>query len=211
MGIAQVGRGGHRQLVADAVTTVALQGDNCEVAFLATRQPMLAIDHAGVFADGHAVDDRHGVHAHKGAKTCRVEHRAVDIMTVGVGPVEYNEGDVPLGTSLHHIVQCGKVSVEAAAHILKVEKHHIHILHLLGGRLLVLAIEGDDGEARLAVNTVVYMCACRRSATETMLWAENLCDVYTRTEQGVDEVCCPHHRGLVGHHCRAAHVAAFAE
>ena len=121
------------------------------------------------------------MHAYERTEASGVQHWAVDVMAIRIGSVKHYKGDAPLGACLHHIVQRGKVSIEPTAHILQVEQHHIHILHLLGGRLLVLAVERDDGQPRLRVGAVVDMRTCRCRPAEAMLRAEYLGDVHPRT------------------------------
>ena len=151
------------------------------------------------------------MHAHEGAAGGGVQHRAVHIVPVGVGAVEDDKGDSLFGAGFHHIVQRGDIGIEAAADILKVEEHAIHILQLLRRGLLVLAVEADDGQTRLGVSAVVHLGARRRGAAEAVFRTEYLGDVHTRAEQGIHKVCCPHHRGLVCHHRSATLIAALAE
>ena len=182
---------------------VALEGEDGEVAMDAAVEPSFAVDHHGVLADGHAVDDGYGVHAHEGAEVCGVEHGAVDIVPVGVGAVEQEEWDVLFGAGLHDVVEGRDIGVEAASHILQVEDDDVDALELCGCRLFVLAVEGDDGEPCCAVGGAGDVCSCRLSAAESVFGAEDLHHVDVVAEECVDEVgvaaegTC-HQGGVVG-------------
>ena len=98
------------------------------------------------------------------------------------------------------------IGIEAAPHVLQVEDDVVHVRHLLGRGLLVLAVEADNGQARLGVGAVVDMRPRRRGAAEAVLGAEYLGHVDAAGQQGVHQVGGSHDGGLVAHHGHAAAV-----
>jgi hypothetical protein len=93
--------------------------DDMQFAFQSACQPAFAIDHGGIFAKRHAMNNRDLVNAHERPECC-IEHRAVDIEPVGIGTVKEYEGNAVLGTCFHHITHGGEIGIEPGTNILDV-------------------------------------------------------------------------------------------
>ena len=96
-----------------------------QLAHFAIFQPMLAIQHHCVLANGHSVDERHGVHTHKRAHSGGVEHRALNVEAVGIGAVEHQQRHIVFGAGFHHVVQRRNISVEPHANILNIKYYKV--------------------------------------------------------------------------------------
>ena len=193
---AQGGRRWHGEVV-DAVVGVVEQGYDLEFVALGGWRH-LAVDERGVLADGHAID--HGgasPDAHKRAIGA-LHDGTIDIVAVGVGAVEHHEGYAAQGAGLHDIVERGDIGVEAAADVLQVEKNDVDVGHLVGGGLLVAAVERHDGDFGLFVGAVAYALARGGGATEAVLGTEDFGGPVFERHEGVNEVAAFDQRGVVG-------------
>ena len=67
----------------------------------------------------------------------RVQHRAVDEVSVGVGAIQDDQGQSLFGAGLHHQDEGGQVGVAADPDVLDVEDHGLQPVELGSRRLLV--------------------------------------------------------------------------
>ena len=116
---------------------------------------MLALNHPSIFAYGHAIDHRHGMHPDKTPAAGRVQDRAVSIGGVGGGTVQHDDRNPGFGASFHHVMQGGNIGIEAKPYVLKVEKQDVDILQVFRCRLLVIPVERYQRKTCLAVNLAV--------------------------------------------------------
>src|SRR5690606_10915202 len=153
--IGKVGGGPDGQYVIFMVVVI-FHSEYGQVRYNFVFQPALFVDHIGIFANGHPVDQGNIGHSQK-APVLGLHARAVHIMSVRIGPVQDNHWNIVFRTSLHDQLHGGDISVETYPHILYVEQYNINILQLFFGRFTVFSIEGYYGESRFRVLSIAYL------------------------------------------------------
>ena len=115
-----------------------------------------------------------------------------------IGSVEHQEIHTGGGCCLHRQPHGGEVGVEAGAHVLEVEHHHVEITELVGARSEGGPVEAHDGCTGGGVHLVGNGDAGIRGAANAVFWSKGLHqrDLWGFTEQ-VDQMGVTDHRGVV--------------
>jgi len=77
---------------------------------------------------------------------------------------------------------------------------HLHVRQLLCARLLALAVERDDGQARARVLLVLHLRARIGIAAEAMLGREHLHHIHLQRQQRINEVRRADAPAVIGDH-----------
>ena len=116
---------------------VVLTLDDCELRGLC---PPLAYGHCGNLTHGHAMNDGYGEPTHA-RFVLHVEDGAVDIVAIGVWPVEYHYLASEVGAGIHHAEHRYIIGIEPQSHILHIYDQHIERAHdIIRGALRVAVI-----------------------------------------------------------------------
>ncbi len=188
---------GEREFV-EGLVCVVLAGDNLEGTLFAFGKPVFAVDHKGKFSKGHTVDDRDREPADTGF-VLHIENGTVDVVTVGVGTVEDKHGLVEVGTGLHEAYHGDVVGIVAEANVLDIDDEEVESIHgLIAGTRGFACVEGEDGDTRFGVNTVVHMVARSCRAAEAVFGGEDSGDVYAVFNEDIKRMLIAHHACVVG-------------
>ena len=196
--VRQVRRGLHRQPVGVAMLPVFDFDDLQLTRVRRPEQPAFAVDHLRQLADGQSMQHGQGIHPDERLEL-RFPHRPIDEI-VRVRTVEDDKLLPALRAGFHHEVHRADIGKEACANILDIKNDDIQVRQLLGRRLFVLSIEGDDGDARAQVFRVRYLGSRVFRAPKSMLGGKNLFHVDASFDQDIQDVLFPcvfKDRGLI--------------
>ena len=154
---------------------------------IGSHKPPLVRGHEGQFPQGHSVDHWGGNPTCEGLEL-RLKHGTLQVMAVGIGPIEDHKVHAFLSTSFHHEHEGAHVGVKSGAHILNVKHHRVEPFELLGLRFTVFAMEGIHLQPRQGVHTIVDVRAVGCFSPKTVLRSKHVPDVDTKREQRVHEV-----------------------
>ena len=196
--VRQVRRGLHRQPIGVAMFPV-LDLDDLQPARVGrAEQPAFAVYHPCQLADSQSMQHGQGVHPDERLEL-RFPHRPIDEI-VRVRTVEDDKLLPALRAGFHHEVHRADIGKEACANILDIKNDDIQVRQLLGRRLFVLSIEGDDRDARAQVFRVRYLGSRVFRAPESVLGGKNLFHVDASFDQDIQDVLFPcvfKDRGLI--------------
>ena len=114
-------------------------------------------------------------------------HRTIHKI-VGVGTVEHHKLNAVFGTRLHDIVHRAYIRIETCAHILYVEHNDIQPVELLGCRLFVFTIDGDNRDAGLQVAAVFHLLSCVSRSSEAMLGCKHSSHIHALLHKCVQQM-----------------------
>ena len=161
-------------------------------------QPAFAVDHAGQFAERHAVHDRNRVHADERAML-RFEHRAVHIESVRIGTVQYDQLLAVRRAGFHQVVHRREIGVIAQADILDVEQQHVEPLHDRVGRTLGRAVYRHDVDSGFPVAVARDAFSRIGLPPEAVLGREDDPNVHAQRAQRIDQMRPAYGSGVIGH------------
>src|SRR5690606_839432 len=92
----QVGRWLYRQVIG-GLMGIMFYGNDGQLALHGLFQPFFAIDHLGIFANGHAVDDGYRMHSHK-TRVRWLQYGSIHVMSIGIWPVQNQQWHIGLDT-----------------------------------------------------------------------------------------------------------------
>ena len=121
-------------------------------------------------------------------------HGAAYKVPIGVGPIQYDEGNVLLCTGFHHQNQGREKGVAPDPNILHIEEHHVEIGKLGGGGFFVRAIQRMHGQTRAGVSAIRSMGSIGKVTPESVFGTKSRRDVDAQPHQGVHKVG----RGTIG-------------
>ena len=176
---------------------IALALDNGEPELRIGPHPSLTQQHPGIFSNGHPIDHRNGLHADKTPKG-GIQHGAIHILTIGIGPVQDDERTVVFDSRFHIALQGSGISVETNPHVLDIVEHNIDVAKIGGAGLMLVTIKRDDRNTRFGVHLVAYSFSCIGIATETMFGRKDPDDMNAPFNQRVHHVAAIYQCGVVG-------------
>ena len=180
-----------------ALVGVVLAPDNLQRAIF---RPPLTLCHQSYLAHSESVNngDRQSTHARL---ILHIEHRTIDIHSVGVGTIQHDDLTVEVGAGVNHSHHTYIIGIEAQTHILHIDNKQIKRLHLIIRRTLGVAIvERPDGHSRLLIHRVLDVLTRISTASEAVLGREDADKVYTLLNKQIDKVLLTDHCGVVGKH-----------
>ena len=118
--------------------------DDLQGGFYPTFKPTFSGCHPGKLPDGQSVHNGNRGNAHKAFVT-RYEHRAVNVVAVGVGTVKDHDGFTLFSGSFKHVKKGRNVGLKAGANILNVKDDNVYVGQVFGGRFFVFSVERFDG------------------------------------------------------------------
>ncbi len=138
-GIREVGRRAHRQFIR-CVVRVIFTGNNLQIQFVGRSDPVFPGKKPRQFAHRTSVYHRKRCNTHE-RRIAHIEHRAVDVMPVGVGAVENNDLLALFGAGFQHIKQSTDVGVKTRAHILNIKNHHVDAFQVFAGGFAFFSVQ----------------------------------------------------------------------
>ena len=133
---------------------------------------MFAAYHLRVLGGCHPINDWHRVHSNK-RLIGRFEYRAINIMPIRIWSVEYNNGFLVFGTSLHRQSHGADISVKSCADILNIINYEVNIGQIFGSRLAVTAVKRYYRHSCCYIEPAFDVFARIGNAAKTMLGCKN--------------------------------------
>ena len=119
-------------------------------------------------------------------------------MAIGVGTVEDDDGLLIISTCLQETTHGDVIGVKTQSYILDVNQEDVELTHGGNGGTGGLAIiQGEDGDAGLAIYLAAYMLASIGGAPEAMLGGEKGGDTDAVADEAVEEMFAIRQQGGV--------------
>ena len=167
---------------------VIAAADHIQPAFPA---PPLADGHPGDLA--HRKPVQHGNRQGSDARlVLHVEHRPVDQMPVGIGPVEHDDRTAEFGAGIHHAEHRYIIGVEPQSDVLHIDHQHVERLHrLVRGAFGIAVVERPNRDSRPPVHRVSDMLARIGRSPESVFGRKDPRHIESAAVQQIDQMDRP--------------------
>ena len=192
----QVWRWRNRKLIT-ALVGVVLAPDNLQRAIF---RPPLTLCHQSNLAHSESVHHGYRQSTHT-RLILHIEHRAIDIHSVGVGTIQHDDLAIEVGAGVNHSHHTYIIGIETQTHILHIHQQDIESSHTLIRRTLGVAIiERPDGDSCLLIHRVLDVLTRISTTSEAVLGREDADKVNLFSHQHIHKVLLAHHSGVVSQH-----------
>src|SRR5690606_5664394 len=113
---------------------------------------------------------------------CRIEHRAVAIVSIGIRPVEDDDGNVMLCRSLHNVVERGYIGIKPNPDVLDIENEQPDSFQVSRGRLPLVPGQRAYRKTGTDIQSVPDMGSGIRLAPQSVLGGEEFGHLHTSAE-----------------------------
>ena len=125
-----------------------------------------------------------------------IEYRAINIHSVGIGTIQYDDLACKIGTGVNHAYHTDVICIETQSNILHINEQHIERLHLvIRGAQHIAIVKRPDGYSRLLIHRTCYMLASIGRTTKTVLGRKDTNQIDTLADEHI-------HKVLIASHCR---------